>query len=69
MPDAGEGRAFQAISLLSTREITQLTALSRMALVPNTSRRMSKSAMPAISTSLMIESVKSISRRQVHLVM
>ena len=30
---------------------------------------MSKSAMPAISTSMMIESVKSTSLRQVHLVM
>ena len=69
MPDADAGRAFLAISLPSTREITSLTALSRMALVPNTSRRMSKSAMPAISTSLIIESVKSTSRRQVHLVM
>ena len=43
MPDADEGRAFLVISLLSTREITSLSALSRMALVHNTSRRMSKS--------------------------
>ena len=69
MPDGDEGRAFLAIYLPSTREITLLTALSRMALVPNTSRQMSKSAMPAISTSLMIALVKSTSRRQVHLVM
>ena len=33
MKDADEGRAFLAISLLSTREITSFTALSRMALV------------------------------------
>ena len=69
MPDADEGRAFLAIYLPSTREITSLTALSRMALVPDTSPRMSKSAMHAISKSLIIESVKSTSRRQVHLVM
>ena len=65
IPDADEGRTFLAMFLLSTREITLLTALSRMALVPNTSRLMSKSAMSAISTSLMIESVKSTARRQV----
>ena len=47
MPDTDEGRAFLAIYLLSTRDITSLTALSMMALVPNTSRRMFKSAMPA----------------------
>ena len=34
MPDAGEGRALLAISLLSTMEITSFTALSRMALLP-----------------------------------
>ena len=69
MPDADECRAFPAISLLSTRVVTSLTTLSSMALVPNTSRRMSKSAVPAIGTSLVIESVKSTSRRQVHFVM
>ena len=69
MPEADEGRAFLAISLHSRREITSLTSLSRMALVLNTSQRMSKSEMPAISTSLMIESVKSTSRKQAHLVM
>ena len=35
MPVVDEGRAFLAISLLSTRDITSLTALSRMALVRN----------------------------------
>ena len=34
MPDADKGRAFLAISLLSTRDIISLTALSRMALAP-----------------------------------
>ena len=48
------GVAFRAISLLSTRAITSLTAVVRITVVPNISLRMSKSEIPLSKVSRII---------------
>jgi len=62
------GRAIMVISLPSTREMMSFVVFFNMPVVPSISRLMSLSLIPEISTSLIMQSVKSTSSVHVHFV-